>query len=104
MDYLPLLVSSQQANGSWILNAGLSRLLGKALVELEGACPVECRDDMAGVWATLLALCQLRRKYSSQQDEWELIAMKAKSWLKRQPLPAGVTLSDLKQAAEKTLA
>ena len=77
MDYLPLLVSSQQANGSWILNAGLSRLLGKALAELEGACTVECRDDMAGVWATLLALCQLRRKYSSQQDEWELIAMKA---------------------------
>ena len=104
MDYLPLLVSSQQANGSWILNAGLSRLLGKALAELEGACPVECRDDMAGVWATLLALCQLRHKYSSQQDEWELIAMKAESWLKRQPLPAGVTLSDLKQAAEKTLA
>ena len=30
--------------------------------------------------------------------------MKAKSWLKRQPQPAGVTLSDLKQAAEKTLA
>ena len=104
MDNLSLLVSTQQANGSWILNAGLSRLLGKALAELEGGCPVECRGDLAAVWATLLALCQLRHKYSSQQDEWELIAMKAESWLKRQPLPAGVTLSDLKQAAEKTLA
>ena len=104
MDNLSVLVSTQQANGSWSLSEGLSRLLGKALAELEGGCPVECHGDMVGVWATLLALCQLRRKYSGQQDEWELIAMKAESWLKRQPLPAGVTLSDLKQAAEKTLA
>ena len=103
MDNLSSLVSTQQANGSWILNAGLSQLLGKALAELEGGCPVECRGDMTGMWATLLVLCQLRRKYSGQQDEWELIAMKAESWLKRQSLPAGMTLSDLKQAAEKTL-
>ena len=81
----------------------LSQLLGKAQKDLEAGCPVECVGAMAAVWATVLVLSLLRLKYSSQQEEWELIAMKAESWLKRQPLPPGVSLSDLNKAADKTL-
>ena len=102
-DNLTSIVVRQQAAGSWVLDAALSQLLGKTLRELEAGCPVACQGVVAGVWATLLVLCQLRLRYSSQQDEWELIAMKAESWLKQQALPAGTTLDDLKQAAEKTL-
>jgi len=46
-------------------------------------------------------LSLLRVKYSSQQEEWELVAMKAESWVKRQTLPAGVCLEDLYKAAER---
>ena len=56
---------------------------------------------MAMVWATILVLSLLRMKYSSQQEEWELVAMKAESWVKRQTLPSGVSLEDLYKAAER---
>ena len=56
---------------------------------------------MAMVWATVFVLSLLRSKYSSQQEEWELVAMKAETWVKRQTLPPGVSLEDLYKAAEK---
>jgi len=58
---------------------------------------------MAMVWATILVLSLLRRKYSSQQEEWELVVMKAESWVKHQTLPPGVSLEDLYKATEKII-
>ena len=94
-------INIQQADGSWKLDTSLAQLLGKSQKDLEDACPTECKGTMAMVWATVLVLSLLRSKYSSQQDEWELVAMKAESWVKRQTLPPGVSLKDLYKAAEK---
>ena len=95
------LISAQQLNGSWELTTSFAQLVGKPLPELEAACPIGREGAGARVWATVLAVSLLRSRYSSQQDEWELIGMKAESWLKKQSLPAGITLEKLFQEAHK---
>jgi len=96
-------ITAQQADGSWKLGTSLAQLFGKSQKDLEEACPTECKGTMAMVWATILVLSLLRMKYSSQQEEWELVAMKAESWVKRQTLPPGVSLEDLYKATEKII-
>ena len=99
-DTLTSLITAQQINGSWALNSAFAQLVGKSLSDLKSACPIECKGALANVWATVLAVSLLRARYSSQQDEWELIAMKAESWLKKQSLPStSCTLKQLFQAA-----
>ena len=54
----------------------------------------------------MLALAVMEEKYmySSQQDEWELVSMKAEMWLQAPPLPPATpmyTLDNLKHAAKK---
>ena len=97
------LITAQQVNGSWTLNSLLAQHIGKSLTVLESACPIERNGTAASVWATVLAVSLLRARYSTQEDEWELIAMKAESWLKKQSLPSGCTLEQLFQAAQKYL-
>ena len=80
------LVSAQQLDGSWELTSSFAQLIGKPLADLEAACPIGREGVGPTVWATVLAVSLLRSRYSSQQDEWELIAMKAVSWLKKQNL------------------
>ena len=101
VDPLMTLITAQQVNGSWALNTSLAQLMGKSLQDLKSACSIEMKEDVAGVWATVLAVSLLRARYSSQQDEWELIAMKAELWLKKQSLPPGCTLEQLFQAAQR---
>jgi len=96
-------ITAQQADGSWKLGTSLTQLFGKSQKDLEEACPTECKGTMAMVWATILVLSLLRMKYSSQQEEWELVAMKAESWVKRQTLPSGVSLEGLYKAADKII-
>ena len=96
---LTSLIMAQQADGSWKLDTTLTQLLAKSQKDIEDACPVKCNNDLVVIWATVLILTLLKRKYSSQQDEWELIAMKAESWVKKQVLPSGVTVKDLYTAA-----
>ena len=101
------LVTRQQADGSWKLDTTLAQLLDKDQKTLEDACPVQGQDTAttaSTVWATVLVLTKLRLSYAGQQEEWELIAVKAELWLGRQKLPAGTTLEDMYQAAEKLLA
>ena len=76
---LSSIITIQQANGSWKLDGTLAQLLSKTQKTLEENCPTECQGTMAAVWATVLVLTLLRMKYSSQQEEWELIAMKAET-------------------------
>ena len=49
----------------------------------------------------MLALVALRVKFSSERDEWELIANKSEVWLKGQSL--GGVLSDLYNSAESLM-
>ena len=82
---LSSLIALQLANGSWSLTGALCSELGKELKVVEDSCPSGCPS---AVWATALALSSLKLTYSSQQDEWELVAKKAEAWLKKQSLPA----------------
>ena len=102
-DNLVDLATAQQLNGSWELTSSFAQLIGKLLSDLEAACPIGREGVWAAVWATVLAVSLLRSRYSSQQDEWELIAMKAESWLKKQSLPPGTTLEKFFQDAQKQL-
>ena len=101
VDTLDNLISAQQLDGSWELTSSFAQLIGKPLSDLEAACPIGREGVGAAVWATVLAVSLLRSRYSSQQDEWELIAMKAESWLKKQSLPPGTTLEKFFQDAQK---
>ena len=96
-DTLTGLISAQQVDGSWALNSSFAQLIGKSLPDVESACPTGVG---ATVWATVLAVSFLKVRYSSQQDEWELIVMKAESWLKKQSFPSGCTLDQLFQKAQ----
>ena len=102
-DKLSALVSLQQAEGWWKLDATLSGVLSKSLPELEVACPVGCQGDVRRVWATVLALAYLEACLTGQRQEWELVARKAEFWLGGQSLPAGSTLHILKEAAKYCL-
>ena len=95
---LSSLVALQLANGSWSLTGALCSELGKELKVVEDSCPSGCPS---AVWATALALSSLKLTYSSQQDEWELVAKKAEAWLKKQSLPAKLTLQNLHSEAER---
>ena len=103
VDTLDNLISAQQLDGSWELTSSFAQLIGKPLSDLEAACPIGREGVGAAVWATVLAVSLLRSRYSSQQDEWELIAMKAESWLKKQSLPPGTTLEKLFEDAQKLM-
>ena len=39
-------------------------------------------DSFEAVWATVLALFVLTRKFANKEDEWQLIANKAKAFLR----------------------
>ena len=95
------IISGQHANGSWTLDTAMACMQGKSVAAIKGNCPIECKGVVAAVWATVLILTLLRKKYFTQQDEWELIAMKAESWVKKQALSSGVTTQDLYTAAEQ---
>ena len=95
------LISLQQAEGNWQFDSSLAGVLTKPLEKLESSCPVPCKGGIRAVWATILALVFLETVCASQRDEWELVAFKAEAWLQGQPLPSGVDMNTLKEAARK---
>lgn len=101
-DILSLLIAHQHADGSWQLSPAISQIFSKTMKEVEDACPVQLSGEtpvVGVVWATILVLTVLEKKCKGQRDEWELIAMKAEKWLKKQVLPAGVETSKFYTAA-----
>ena len=96
------IVCLQQANGSWLLSDQLAGVVSKSVEELKSCCPVTCDETvMANIWATLVVIELLRKKYPSMLEELELVIMKAEQWLGKQPLPSGVNVSTLKESASK---
>ena len=96
------IVSLQQANGSWLLNNQLAGVVSKSVEELKSCCPVSCDDVMmANIWATLVVIELLKKKYPSMLDELELVIMKAEQWLNKQVLPSGINLTTMKESAIK---
>ena len=94
-DILSTLIAAQQADGSWKLSSTLSKILSKTEEEIKLASPVELKESpvLSEVWTTVLVLAILEKKCRGQRDEWELMAMKADKWLKKQILPEGVELA-----------
>ncbi|XP_025754070.1 von Willebrand factor A domain-containing protein 5A isoform X2 [Oreochromis niloticus] len=83
-DPLLQLVSLQEASGCWLLDAALAAALGKTNEEVEKSKPEKASSE---VWATILALIWLHGFKMDAKDEWELLAMKAASWLRAQNAP-----------------
>uniref|UniRef100_A0AAQ6A3G4 VIT domain-containing protein n=1 Tax=Amphiprion ocellaris TaxID=80972 RepID=A0AAQ6A3G4_AMPOC len=78
LDPLLQLVSLQKASGCWILDPDLAAALGKTSEEVEKSKPAMVTSE---VWATILALIWLHGFKMDAKEEWELLAMKAASWL-----------------------
>uniref|UniRef100_A0A3P9NI16 von Willebrand factor A domain-containing protein 5A-like n=1 Tax=Poecilia reticulata TaxID=8081 RepID=A0A3P9NI16_POERE len=77
-DPLLELVSLQDAAGCWLLDPCLAAALGKSIEEL-----VKTRPSSVGwLWGTILALIWLHGHQKDVKVEWELLAMKAASWLR----------------------
>ena len=83
-DYLLQLISLQTACGSWTLTSTLEDVLGKSEEQVEGAMPAQVNR---AVWATVLALIWLHGSQMGFQDEWQILATKALSWLRAQKVP-----------------
>uniref|UniRef100_A0A3P9BGX0 VIT domain-containing protein n=1 Tax=Maylandia zebra TaxID=106582 RepID=A0A3P9BGX0_9CICH len=76
-DPLLQLVSLLEASGCWLLKPALASVLGKTSKEVANLKPASSE-----VWATILALIWLHGFKMDAKDEWELLAMKAASWLR----------------------
>ena len=98
---LPQVINLQMASGAWQLTAQLAGILGSTIDELKSACPVPCEGDIQSLWATALVLVFLRKKMSDFQDEWELVAMKAENWQKKQ-FPSDI-IEEINKKAEQTI-
>ncbi|KAG7479510.1 hypothetical protein JOB18_027010 [Solea senegalensis] len=83
-DPLLQLVSLQEAHGCWLLDPMLAAALGKTSKELENRKPSTVNQE---VWATILALIWLHGFKMDMKEEWELLALKAVSWLRAQNAP-----------------
>ncbi|TDH15147.1 hypothetical protein EPR50_G00028070 [Perca flavescens] len=83
-DPLLQLVSLQKASGCWVLDPALAAALGKTTREVEKPKPASVNQE---VWGTILALIWLHGFKMDAQEEWELLAMKAVSWLRAQNAP-----------------
>ncbi|XP_026195943.1 von Willebrand factor A domain-containing protein 5A-like isoform X2 [Anabas testudineus] len=83
-DPLLQLVSLQKASGCWLLDAALAAALGKTSEEVEKPKPASVNQE---VWATILALIWLHGFKTDAKEEWELLAMKAVSWIHAQHAP-----------------
>ncbi|XP_069390574.1 von Willebrand factor A domain-containing protein 5A-like isoform X2 [Paralichthys olivaceus] len=84
-DPLLQLVSLQKASGCWLLDPDLAAVLGKTSEEVENTKPPLVNQ---AVWATILALIWLHGFKMDAKEEWELLAMKAVSWLRAQNAPS----------------
>ncbi|CAB1432426.1 unnamed protein product [Pleuronectes platessa] len=75
----------QKASGCWLLDPALAAAVGKTSEEVENTKPSAVSQE---VWATILALIWLHGSKMDAQEEWELLAMKAVSWLRAQNAPS----------------
>ena len=84
------------------MNDQLAGVVSKSVEELKSFCLSSCDDTvMANVWATLVVIELLKKKYPSILEELELVIMKAEQWLSKQVLPSGISLAMIKEGAVK---
>ena len=86
----------QKVSGN--LTSRLANIVGLPLDKLVEKYPATALEN---VWATVLALTLLKERFSSQEQEWELVAMKAEMWLQDQTIPGPHSLDQLSQDAKQ---
>jgi Ca-activated chloride channel family protein len=81
------LVALQCANGAWDLTEPLADAIGHDLDQLRLAVrsAIGPRREIETAWATALALAWLQEHAAAFEDEWKLLAGKARQWLARSP-------------------
>ena len=103
-DILTSVIASQQANGSWKLDSSIAKIFTMSVKEVEDTCPQVLKENqMVVIWVTVLVLTVLEKKCSNHKDEWELLDLKARSWLKKQSLPSGMKVDEVFTAAESCI-
>jgi Ca-activated chloride channel family protein len=78
------LIVLQRADGTWDLTPQFASLIGRNYDELRRALDVNrtpASEDQKRAWATALAIAWLERNAMDQQDEWRMLADKARRWL-----------------------
>lgn len=77
------LVALQAADGSWDLSRPLAAIIGRRISEIQAALARTSAggDGIRRAWATALALAWLQLNAADRQDEWRLLADKARRWL-----------------------
>ena len=86
-----LLLAQSSTTGSWSdISLIMSFFSNSSEVDAKKADALVNVTDVAqhgAVWATLLALYILQKKFEDKESEWQLIATKAKNFLKSQGIP-----------------
>merc|ERR1719277_877447 len=77
VDPLQPLLLLQAFDGAWTLGEPLAAVLGMASSAL--APPEPSLPEKA--WGTALGLAFLQLRFSARQEEWALVAQKARAWL-----------------------
>ena len=77
------LVALQHANGAWDLSREFAESIGRELKALEAAMPSAPgdRDQARRAWATAIALTWLRDHAADSEEQWRLLAVKARRFL-----------------------
>jgi hypothetical protein len=77
------LILLQSADGSWDLTEDLASVIGRDVVELRAAVQVAQgpQQEISRAWGTALALAWLARNAAEAEDEWHLLAIKARTWI-----------------------
>ena len=94
---LSIIINLQLADGSWELSKRLADVVGKPTTKIQEECPVPCKGAMYAIWATIIVLSYLQLRQSNLKDEWELVALKAETWIKKQNLPQGCSIQVLRE-------
>ena len=94
---LSIIINLQLADGSWELSKDLADVVGKSTTKIQEKCPVPCKGAMCAIWATIIVLSYLKLQQLNFKDEWELVALKAETWIKKQNLPQGFSIQVLRE-------
>ena len=98
---LSQLIVLQTVESFWHLDQRLADIVGQEVEKLVEKCPA---TDLEKVWEIVLALTLLKKQFSSQEQEWEMVAIKAEMWLQNQAIPGPHSLDQLSQSAKQCLA
>ncbi|KAJ6246470.1 von willebrand factor a domain-containing protein 5a [Anaeramoeba flamelloides] len=88
------IVNAQSAKGFFEYNTNLAKLLEIEPTKIEQSKPQDVSD--MNIWSTVLVICLLEKYFANLKDEWNLVARKARIWVKKNSQGA-----DLQELIEK---